>query len=72
MVVESAFLGRPDFQSRGPQTLIFGPDIFVWGGGLPREGVGAKKIGMSFETQGTRDFCRLSGPQSGLKKAHKP
>ena len=30
---------------------LLGPDIFWWGGGLPREGVGAKKFGMSLETQ---------------------
>ena len=29
-----------------------------WGGGLPRQGVGAKKFGMSFETQGNRTFWR--------------
>ena len=32
------------------------PDIFGWGGGLPREGVGAKKFGMSFEAQGKPNF----------------
>ena len=38
---------------------LFGPDIFVgWGGGLPREGVGAKKFGMSFEAQGIQTFSR--------------
>ena len=31
---------------------LLGPDIFRWGGGLPREGVGAKKFSMSIETQG--------------------
>ena len=34
------------------------PDIFWWGGGLPREGVGAKKFGMSLETQGIKLFWR--------------
>ena len=37
---------------------LLGPDIFCWGGGLPREGVGAKKFGMSFETQGNQTFWR--------------
>ena len=27
---------------------LLGPDIFRWGDRLPREGVGAKKFGMSF------------------------
>ena len=34
------------------------PDIFWWGGGPPREGVGAKKFGMSLETQGIKLFWR--------------
>ena len=29
----------------------FGPDIFRWGGGLPHEGVGAKRFGISLETR---------------------
>ena len=44
---------------------LLGPDIFRWDGGLPREGVGANKFGMSLETKGNqifgqdvRDFCR--------------
>ena len=37
---------------------MFGPGIFGWGGGLPREGVWAKKFGMSFETQGNQTFWR--------------
>ena len=28
----------------------FGPDMFGWRGGLPREGVGAEKFGMSLES----------------------
>ena len=42
---------------------LLGLDILQWAGGLPREGVGAKKFGMSLETQGeqtlggkSRDF----------------
>ena len=34
-----------------PKPKLLSPDIFWWGGGLPREGVGAKKFGMSLETQ---------------------
>ena len=30
--------------------------IFQWGRGLPHEGVGAKKFGMSLETQGHQTF----------------
>ena len=41
-----------------PKPKLFGPDIFRWGGGLPRERVGAKKFGMSVETQGNQTFWR--------------
>ena len=41
-----------------PKPKLLSPDIFWWGGGLPREGVGAKKIGMSLETQGIKLFWR--------------
>ena len=61
-----------------PQTPPFGPFrqarrrnpnpnflvriIFGWGGGPPREGVGAKKFGTSFETQANQTFRRdISG-----------
>ena len=45
-------------KKKEPKPKLFGPDIFGWGGGLPREGVGAKKFGMSFETQGNQTFWR--------------
>ena len=32
------------------KAKLLGPDIFCWGGGLPREGVGAKEFGMSLAT----------------------
>ena len=31
-----------------------GPDIFQWGGTFPRDGVEAKKFGMSLETRQTK------------------
>ena len=43
-----------------PRPKRFGPDILGWGGGLPREGVGGKKFGMSFETQGNQTLCGIS------------
>ena len=49
---------RSSGKKKEPKPKLFGPDIFGWGGGLPREGVGAKKFGMSFETQGNQTFCR--------------
>ena len=41
-----------------PKPKLSSPDIFWWGGGLPREWVGAKKFGMSIETQGIKLFWR--------------
>ena len=49
----------PSFVSgkkKGPKPKLFGPDIFRWGGGLPREGVGNKKFGMSCEAPGNQTF----------------
>ena len=45
-------------KKKEPKPKLFDSDIFGWGGGLPREGVGAKKFGMSFETQGNQTFWR--------------
>ena len=39
-----------------PKPKLVGPDIFGRGGGLPREGVGAKKFGMSLETREVQFF----------------
>ena len=48
-----------------PKPKLFGPDIFRWGRGLPRQRVGAKKFGMSLETREIKllgrdipGFCR--------------
>ena len=45
-------------QGKEPEPKLFGPDIFGWGGGLPREGVGVKKFGRSFETHENQFFFR--------------
>ena len=44
------FFFREEKRNPNP-NFLFGPD-----GGLPREGVGAKKFGMSFETQANQTF----------------
>ena len=41
-----------------PKPKLFGPDIFGWGGGLPRERVGAKKFDTSLETREIKLFGR--------------
>ena len=64
-------------KKKEPTPKLFGPDIFGWGGGFPREGVGAKKLGMSLETreiklfwQDIPGFCRdiLGVPEKLEKK----
>ena len=59
MLVPSV-LADPDHLLSGkkkkPKPNLFGPDIFRWSGGLPREWVGAKKFGMSFEAQRIQTF----------------
>ena len=47
-------LKRPP--KKGTQTQTFWSGFLRWGGGLPREGVGAKKFGMSFEIQANQLF----------------
>ena len=46
-------------KKKEPKPKLLGPDIFGWGGGLPREGVGAKKFGMSFETHGEENRPKM-------------
>ena len=54
---------------REPKPKLLSPDIFWWGGGLPREGVGAKKFGMSLETQGYQTFFgRISRDFAGISR----
>ena len=45
-------------EEKGTQTQTFGPDIFQWGRGLPRERVGAKKFDTSLETREIKLFGR--------------
>ena len=48
---------------------LLSPDIFRWGGGLPHEGVGAKKFGMSLETREIKLFWRETRDFSGKPPA---
>ena len=45
-------------QKNEHKLKLLGPDVFWWGGGLPREGMGAKKFGMSLETREAKLFWR--------------
>ena len=52
---------RKEVQSgkkKEPKPKLFGPDNFGWGGGLPREAVGAEKFGRSLETREIKLFWR--------------
>ena len=58
-------------KKKEPKPKLFGPDIFGWGGGLPCEGVGAKKLGMSCETQGNQTRWRdIPGFLPGYPSVH--
>ena len=50
--------GKHSGKKKEPKPKLFGPGIFQWGRGLPRERVGAKKFDMSLETQGIKLFWR--------------
>ena len=56
-------------EKKEPKPKLFGPDIFGWGGGLSREWVGAKKFGMSFETQGNQTFWRDIRDSAGISQS---
>ena len=45
-------------EKKEPKPKLLDPDIFGWGGGLPREWVGAKKFGMCLGTQGKQTIGR--------------
>ena len=45
-------------RKKEPKPKLFGPDIFQWGGGLPRERVGTKKFDTSLETREIKLFGR--------------
>ena len=59
----------PDRQVREEKVYnepkLVGPDIFGWSGGLPRERVGAKKLGMSSTVCMTRCIVKTSGFTKG-------
>ena len=52
--VRAHFSGK----KKEPKPKLLGPDILGWGGGLPREGGGGKKFGMSLETREIKLFWR--------------
>ena len=64
------FLGFWSGKRKEPKPKLFVLDIFGWGGGLPREGVGAKKFGVSFETRETKLFHRISRDIAGISRGH--
>ena len=57
LLVQLLFLAIPGTREEHKPKLL-SPDIFRWGRGLPPEGVGAKKFGMSLETREIKHFGR--------------
>ena len=53
-----AVFGKPLDTKKEPKPKLLSREIFWWGGGLPRERVGAKKLGTSLETRETQFFGR--------------
>ena len=51
-------MARFSGRKKEPKPKLFGPDIFQWGRGLPRERVGAKKFDTSLETREIKLFGR--------------
>ena len=68
----SLLSGFSQARKRSTKPKLLGPDIFWWGGGLQREGAGAKKFDMSLETHGNqtlgRDIPGLPGFPGGARK----
>ena len=59
-------------KKKEPKPKLFGPDIFGMGGGLPREGMGAKKFGISLKTQENQTFWRdIPGNFGGISRVPK-
>ena len=58
MVIVSASFpeGPVSRRKKEPEPKLFGPDIFWWGRGLPRERMGAKKFDTSLETREIKLF----------------
>ena len=49
-----------------PKAKLFGPDIFGWGGGLPREGVGAKSSVCPSKPKEAKLFGGISRDFAGI------
>ena len=49
-----------------PKPKLFGPDIFGWGGGLPREGVGPKSSVCPSKPRETKLFGGISRDFAGI------
>ena len=69
MAIQQADLALEELSSgteKEPKPKLFGPDIFQWGRGLPRERVGAKKFDTSLETREIKPFGRPRAGYPGI------
>ena len=53
LALRHMFFQKRSGKKKEHKLKVLGPDLFRWGGCLPREGEGAKKFGMSFEIRET-------------------
>ena len=58
-------------KKKGHRPKLLGQDLFQWGVGLPREGVGGKKLGISLKTHGHQTVGRdIPGFFAGVSWGH--
>ena len=62
------FSSVPCQEKKEHRPKLLGPDFLQWGGGLPREGVGVKKFGMSLETREHKLFGGISQDVAGIPR----
>ena len=55
-------------KKKEPKPKLFGPDIFGWGGGLPREGVGPKSLVCPSKSRQTKLSGRTSRDFAGISR----
>ena len=60
--------GRLSGMEKEHKPKLLSPDIFRWGRGLPREGVGAKKFDMCLETREIKPLGEISRDFGGMSQ----
>ena len=68
MVVYVAASGKMSGTKKEPKPKLLSPDIFWWGGGLPREGVGAKSSVCPSKPRESNFFGGISRDFAGISR----